>query len=153
MISRQNSTQPLQHQDRQDHCQVISTLSKLAKTNSAQISQLTRQIQAKRSSISRISAVQDSLSSKLDQSDLLDATKPWKDHVLEISARADASFSDMILRMNSSTFNAGEQDEDLLLLLMNGVEQDGVVTELIDELKRRVMASKRRNEVIKISRE
>jgi hypothetical protein len=32
---------------------------------------------------------------------------------------------------------------------MNEVEQDGVGTELIDELKRRVMASKRRNEVIK----
>jgi hypothetical protein len=55
----------------------------------------------------------------------------------------------MILRMNLTTFNAGEQDEDLLLLLMNGGEQEWVGTELIDELKRRVMASKRRNEIIK----
>jgi hypothetical protein len=34
--------------------------------------------------------------------------------------------------MNSTMFNAGEQDEDLFLLLMNGVEQDGVGTELIE---------------------
>lgn len=131
-----------------DSSLAISSLSQLAKANNTQIAQLTRQIQAKRAAISRLASAQDSLVSKLDQSDLLSDTKPWTESILEVSTRADATFSDALLKMHFTREDAVD-DEVLLILLMTGVEQDGVGSELLDELKRRLMVSKGRNAAIK----
>jgi hypothetical protein len=138
-----NSQNPIK-----DNTQQIASLAHLAKTNNIQIQALTKQIQAKRAAVSRIASAKDHLDSKLEASNLLADARPWTASILEISTRADSAFSDTLLKMNCASGEDAAEDEDLLMLLMNGVDRDGVGAELVDEIEQRLGKSRGRVEGI-----